>query len=87
MAIVSFDKASAGTVTGPCGLTLSLPSFSLTFGLVPPDVAAALAKAAAQLALGLPSLPTLAFKMSCDPSKPIDISAGQPYGGGRSPTT
>jgi hypothetical protein len=86
MALVSFDKASAGTVTGPCGLSFGLPSFSVSFGTIPADVAAAIAKAEALILAGaLPSL-NFTFNLQCDPSKPIDIAAGVPYGGGRQAT-
>lgn len=82
MAVVDFDTASAQTVTGPCGLSLGIPTFTFTLG-VP---SAALAKAIASLATGV-SLPTpnLAFRLSCDPAKPVDIAASVPYGGGRTP--
>lgn len=81
MALVNFDKASAGTITGPCGFSLALPSFTFTFGIPSP----AWLQQLALIAAGFPSitLPTFSFKLQCDPANPIDISVGQPYGGGR----
>lgn len=59
-------------------LPLTIPSFSPSFKLPP---------------ISLPGIPTLpipfvAFKFSCDPTKPIDVTAGLPasskqFGGGR----
>lgn len=73
MAVVSFDVATTATVNGPCGLSLGLPTFGLSFGFKLPSIPP------------FPALPSLnlAFKLSCDPSKPLDISAGVPFGGGR----
>ncbi len=66
----SFDLPA---VTGPCGFSFGLPKFSFSFTVTLPDLPA------------IPALPSFnfAFNLSCDPSKPIDISAGLPYGGGR----
>ena len=58
-----------------CGFTLGLPRFSFGFLLpaikFPPDI----------------PFPFLGFRLTCDLSKPIDITAGLnlPFGGGRTP--
>lgn len=54
-----------------CEFSLKLPSFS--FGFVLPSI---------PFPPVLP-LPKFGFELSCDPSKPIDISAGLEFGGGR----
>jgi len=54
-----------------CGFSIQLPKFSLKF-LLP--------------AIAFPPklpIPSFSFALSCDPSKPIDVSAGLSYGGGR----
>lgn len=54
-----------------CQLKIQLPSISFKFKLP---------------SLNLPfppPLPSFGFKLSCDPSKPIDVSVGLSFGGGR----
>jgi hypothetical protein len=59
-----------------CGFSLGLPKFSFGF------------KLPSSSALSFPPaipLPFVAFKLSCDPKKPVDVTAGLklPFGGGR----
>lgn len=54
-----------------CEFRLKLPSF--TFGFVLPPI---------PFPPTLP-FPKFGFELSCDPSNPIDISAGLEFGGGR----
>lgn len=81
--MASFDEATAKVELGVCGASLELPTFGFTFGLPSSAALQALIDAAQRAASGLPPLPTLAFKLQCDPRKPVDIAAGVPNGGGR----
>jgi hypothetical protein len=58
-----------------CGFALGLPRF--TFGFKLPSI---------KFPPPIP-LPFIAFKLSCDPKNPIDVTAGLalPFGGGRTP--
>lgn len=58
-----------------CGFHIGLPRFSFAFIL--PSISL----------IPLPPLPFLGFALSCDLSKPIDITADLklPFGGGRTP--
>ncbi len=60
-------------VAGPCGISLKIPTFSLKI-LLP------------RLLLNLPAFPPplpFSLSLSCDPTKPINITKGVAYGGGR----
>jgi hypothetical protein len=65
--------ASAGVTATCCGFTLNLSlAFLINFQLPPiPDI--------------LILLPYLGFSISCDPTKPVNLAAGLPWGGGRQP--
>jgi hypothetical protein len=55
----------------PCSFGFVLPSFSFSFNLVLPDFPPPI------------PLPRFRLALSCDLSKPIDVSAGIEFGGGR----
>jgi hypothetical protein len=66
--------ASAGIQASCCGFTLDLSiSFAIDFHL--PSFGFDLSLI----------LPYLGFSLSCDPSKPANLTIGVPYGGGRAP--
>lgn len=54
-----------------CGFSIRLPKFSISF-LLP----------AINFPPKLP-IPRFSLQLTCDPSNPIDVSAGLGYGGGR----
>lgn len=56
-----------------CSFSLGLPKFAFVFGFNPPPFA---------FPPKLPGL-NLAFSLSCDLSKPVDVTAKLEYGGGR----
>ena len=64
-----FDKPELDA--NPCSFGFKLPNFS--FGFVFPDI---------PFPPPIP-FPSLRLALSCDLSKPIDVSAGISYGGGR----
>jgi len=70
--MVDFNTPAA-EISGPCGLSLKIPSFSFGFTLptlsFPPAI----------------PIPVFGFTLSCDPHDPIDLTAGLDYGGGRTP--
>jgi|SRR5208282_410025 len=67
---VAFPPSPTASV---CGLSLGLPKFTLGFKLpslsFPPAI----------------PIPFIAFKLSCNPTNPVDVTAGLklPFGGGR----
>lgn len=65
----SFDKPDVNAAN--CQFQIKFPSFA--FGVTIPS-------------LPFPPIlpfPTFGFELSCDPSKPINVSAGLAFGGGR----
>lgn len=70
----SVEFAPSPPAISVCGFNLSLPKFGVAFALFIPT-------------FQLPAipLPFLNFQLSCDPTKPISVSAGVAYGGGRAP--
>ena len=72
MAGVSFDTGE-DEVAGPCGLSLKIPTFTFGFSLPPIEFPPAI------------PFPVFGFALSCNPSDPIDITAGLEYGGSRVP--
>jgi hypothetical protein len=72
-ASLDFPPGPTATI---CGYSLALPRFKFGLSLF------------IKLPFAFPPaipFPFLAFKLSCDPSNPVDITAGlkQPFGGGR----
>ncbi len=71
-ASIDFPPSPGASV---CGFSIGLPRFSFGFLLptipFPPSI----------------PLPFFGFRLTCDPSKPIDVTAGLnlPFGGGRTP--
>ncbi len=65
----NFDKPELNA--SPCAFTFKLPNFSFGFNLppipFPPPI----------------PIPRFRLALSCDLSKPIDVSAGIEFGGGR----
>lgn len=75
---VEFGKIGEGKVLASiCGFSLKIPDIPI------PPVSIRL-PSLADLLPKIP-IPTLSFALSCDPTKPIDITAGLPFGGGRIP--
>lgn len=72
---VEFGSPGEATVVASiCGFSLGLPKFP-----IPPKLKLP--------ALPIPPLPIprLSFQLTCDPNKPIDVSAGLSFGGGKLP--
>jgi hypothetical protein len=71
MAQASFSSPGK-TISGPCGLSIAIPPWiigiSIPFSIPFPPT--------------LPKL-NLFFKLSCDPTKPVTVTDGVPWGGGR----
>ena len=57
----------------PCGISFTIP--------YPPSLSVIFKKFKITLP-GIPKIP-FSFSLNCDPSKPINITAGLPWGGGR----
>ncbi len=75
-ASVDFGSLSGGEIKAEiCNFSLKLPNIEIppTFKLPPLPFPPPL------------PIPKLSFSLSCDPSKPIDISAGLSFGGGKIP--
>jgi hypothetical protein len=62
----------AETLALPCGITLAIPPFVLGVSLTLPF----------QFPPALPTL-NLHFKLSCDPTNPLDVTGGLAWGAGR----
>jgi hypothetical protein len=73
MAELDADFQEPGINPNPCDFSITLPSFAVFFGFSLPDI---------PFPPALP-LPVLGFTLSCDPAKPVDVTAGLSYGGGR----
>lgn len=67
--------APGGTVSIPCGISIALPTWVLGVSL-PAGISFP------------PKFPPFSlnfrFKLSCDPTQPVTITDGVPWGGGRS---
>jgi hypothetical protein len=72
MAVVGFDK-SEEEIALPCGLSFKVPTF--LFGFTLPTIA---------FPPPIP-IPVFGFSLSCNPTDPINITAGLDYGGSRTP--
>lgn len=73
---VEFGKPGEGDIKASlCEFSFTLPSFPIPPVFVLPPI---------PFPPPLP-IPKISFSLSCDPNKPIDISAGIAWGGGKIP--
>ena len=71
MAIVKSDFDSGAVEAEGCSIKIALPTWTLGFKIPPIPFPPPL------------PIPRLSLVLSCDPSKPLDVSAGVEWGGGR----
>lgn len=73
--IIDFPPSPGASV---CGFGIGLPRIHFPFPPSIPSLA---------FLTNLIPIPFLGFRLTCDPSKPIDVTAGLnlPFGGGRTP--
>lgn len=75
MALVDSEFINGELNADPCNFVLALPRWKFGFNLpafilpIPPPI----------------PIPTINFQLSCDPTKPISVSAGVAWGGGQEP--